>query len=704
MKTDPHEELLKLRARLNIIAFQNNGYSKSLASKKHELLKQNRSHKFFHSNDSILIYNAKGYVKCLNSLAFDKSNNEIYCRHLAAALISPNKRGIKNYQKAYESIENIEAIPELANNTFDNEKLLFKSSFYTMFNVNNFGQQLLKIAEVLQEHEETSLLFGSINHIMAITIMRKKTSLTESQYVIKFYDPNKTNIHTRIIVEKLNRIANLSIKDILGSEILNVYFPDRISILFAIKNAKTTNVEPLILVENGIEYKSLVYCLIYGFTPQVRSITQAILESNLTEKAKFNLLLAEDEIEVPAIFSAFKYKHLAAIKAYVETILNSQMQNAENIITKLLMAPNSNGSPILFLALEHGDYQVVKIYMEAILNSKFKDNAMALIPLLLANRKNGTTGLFMALQDGYFLAAKVYMEAILRLKFKDNDKALIMLLAANKSNNCPGLFMAMKFGRLESVQVYLETILHSDLNDEAIVKLLQAENAKGCSALFSALKNGHDKVVRYYINTIINSKLNPKAIKQLLLAQSEDGTSGLYMAMQGGNSIVVKVYLEAILSLKNKNNTLTRMLLLLSNSNYKISGLLAAIKNTFEVSITSNLPIALNDSYIMEILLAKNNNGVPGLIMAIQEGQDQVAKIYINTIINSNLAPASKIKLIFPENSSANCALFFQSSANISYVKNILLNLLAKSNTQDKEQLETIMQTRFSSVLGCGSV
>ena len=110
MKTDPHEELLKLRARLNIIAFQN------------------RSHKFFHSNDSILIYNAKGYVKCLNSLAFDKSNNEIYCRHLAAALISPNKRGIKNYQKAYESIENIEAIPELANNTFDNEKLLFCES------------------------------------------------------------------------------------------------------------------------------------------------------------------------------------------------------------------------------------------------------------------------------------------------------------------------------------------------------------------------------------------------------------------------------------------------------------------------------------------------------------------------------------------------------------------------------------------------
>lgn len=65
------------------------------------------------------------------------------------------------------------------------------------------------------------MFLESENHITAVSILRKENHL----FMIKFYDPNKTNIHIRCLFLDVRTISFLTINDLLNAKAIQAYFP-----------------------------------------------------------------------------------------------------------------------------------------------------------------------------------------------------------------------------------------------------------------------------------------------------------------------------------------------------------------------------------------------------------------------------------------------------------------------------------------------
>jgi hypothetical protein len=248
-------------------------------------------------------------------------------------------------------IESIASIPSLKNNTHDQEKVRFNSSYYHFFNLDELGVQLEGIAKTLKTNEKTSLLFNAENHLMAFDIQKKSVRDGPPVYIIKFYDPNITDKHIRIVCEDLLMLKKLSIHDLMSEAQSDAYFPKIKSAFFYSPKQCIGNEKPEIVVdEDNPPDGSLCYFLEMGLLQHHQEVIKQLIDSTtLSSKQKLNALNAKKADGMSGLCIALQNDHIDTIKCYMDSILESSIKSSNKV--RLLAAKNKAGYPVLYPAL-----------------------------------------------------------------------------------------------------------------------------------------------------------------------------------------------------------------------------------------------------------------------------------------------------------------------------------------------------------------
>lgn len=317
----------KIRNALIINKIKLKGTSKTVSEKTNALNKVGRDYKLI--NDELLVYDSKGGLGVnLNCEVLDRNGNEIACRHLASYLATESKRGIKYYHVKFGQKERLANIPYLKNNEHDDSDISRHSDLHYLFSLDRFGKALAFICANLKAGEETSLLLGTNCHLMCFTLLKKLTSNATEQWIIKFYDPNVTDQHIRIIASSLSAIKTLTLSDLLDTDDLSLYEFEKPFVAFhSTKQAKSCPIE-IVDVHDITRY--LNAAMEFNMSQLILRILGDILfDSRLPIKQKLDHIQGESNRVQTDIFTplaaAFKFNQASSIFLFTQVITHSNL-------------------------------------------------------------------------------------------------------------------------------------------------------------------------------------------------------------------------------------------------------------------------------------------------------------------------------------------------------------------------------------------
>jgi hypothetical protein len=485
---------------------ENTDKSSPKADKKTLLSAQSRPYR--DTEGGALIYQSKqGEGIHLNFKGKDKYNRPVVCRHLAGLVAS---KGMKDYAHILSSVRALEREPYLASNIFDSRDA--KISRYIAFSsIPSFGQTLQETAQQVALNRESTFILGSENHRMTLTIRHKELNNDESHYIIKFYDPNKSDIHLRAICPNLKTIDSLSLSDFLKTEEINRYFPKLQCFYMESYEKCQDNTPPIIYTSpDGADDAYLFYSLHRGDADNVKRLINNILsDKTLTEDEQLKRLQPTASDGTFGLAVAFQFGHLKAILSYVNTILHSNLTNEQCF--KLLQSKNHQGVPVLAIAFLKDYDHILKPFISTILSSRLSYQQK--FSLVQSNIENQGPAFYATLQVGHEKTIRMYMDIILNTEFTSDEK--LHLLEAKILKGDKGLFVALTMGYTNIVNIYMDNILHAGFSHRQLFQLLQAQNQDNYSGLYAALRLGHIETAKAYIANVLEARLNPIEIHTL---------------------------------------------------------------------------------------------------------------------------------------------------------------------------------------------
>ncbi|WP_440030480.1 hypothetical protein [Chromobacterium amazonense] len=107
--------------------------------------------------------------------------------------------------------------------------------------------------------------------------------------------------------------------------------------------------------------------LLNGHANTVKTITEIVLESSLSEKSKVSILEAKQEVNgTHGLQLAFQNNHSEAIRSFICPVLNSNLSE-ENKVALLKVAAETNDDNDIALALQNGNTEtVMKVFTDAV--------------------------------------------------------------------------------------------------------------------------------------------------------------------------------------------------------------------------------------------------------------------------------------------------------------------------------------------------
>jgi len=287
---------------------------------------------------------------------------------------------IKNYHDKLSSKTRIKK--NLAEEVFDTQKIDFRSTYYNVFKLSNFGKQLQQVAKKIQVGQECSFLFSSETHMMAINV-KHKAKRAQAYYVIKFYDPSKTTAHKRIVCSNLASVGRINILDFLTKQEKEGYFSTCKSAILSSIKQREPGEQAIIKVQESQSLRiKLLFSLFYGWSELVTQYAQEIINlRNKDSKQKVRLLAARGKDSVPGLYFAMEEGHTDAIKAYTSIISNSDIGLKEKI--SLLKAKWTDFTG-LGIAMNKGHMDTVKAFITTVVESNInvQEKKILLGPLL----------------------------------------------------------------------------------------------------------------------------------------------------------------------------------------------------------------------------------------------------------------------------------------------------------------------------------
>ncbi len=488
----------------------------------------------------LLIYQSKGGVGlALNAQATDKFGEEIACRHLAGNLMTKTQ-AIKGYHEIYASIDSIAKEEYLRDNVFDASRLDVHATYYRVFDYANLGQNLKAIAESLDVGEESRFMFDSEAHSMGLTVARKPVGEGDSQYVVKFYDPNMTDQHTRIIAPTLSSLTTLDVDDILDNADMDLLFPTFNTLTMFSPKLRDPGAKAVADVIDDLD-GALYHCLISNISEPIPKLCRLL-------KAKYNdnyqgyvySLQAIDCRQSPGFNLAMTFGGDSAVKAYMEYILHSNLNKADKL--KIFKANVSHRSVLSIGEDREHDRDTLKTYLFEVANTE-ELSMETKQELLIGADYSGMPFLYRELNRDHSNSVGIYVKTIAGSKLDEETK---LTLLTSVQGRTPALYRACAVGHTESVKVYLHSVLNSNLSNNNKQSLLNAKGRFGASGLHVALKNNHIETAKALVEAIIASPLDKEEKVTLLLAENDKGESGLYWAILRDDEETVNYFIQAI--------------------------------------------------------------------------------------------------------------------------------------------------------------
>ncbi len=164
-----------------------------------------------------------------NSKFKNIDDEEIRCRHLSWAWLLDQKTADQThpYRKQFASQEGVLSNPYLKEGAFDTQNISLHADSYHALPVihdNALGLALSHACQDLAVGGEKKFLFATENHMMAFKIkLKEKDGLR--YYSIKFYDPNRTLVHTRVIAKNIYNLSQLRLDSLLPPDYIDTYCP-----------------------------------------------------------------------------------------------------------------------------------------------------------------------------------------------------------------------------------------------------------------------------------------------------------------------------------------------------------------------------------------------------------------------------------------------------------------------------------------------
>jgi ankyrin repeat protein len=671
----------------------------------------------------VLVYQSKkGDLRNLNCQVIDTDANLMTCRHLASFHAFEAPRGIKDYHETLHTEESLKATPYLFDNRFDRDRLAYRSSFYHIFSHFALGQALKQVASILNDNEETTLLIGTENHMMSVTIIRKKIGENRAHYIIKFYEPNQTNAHLRAICPTLKSIDDVSFSLFLTKKKLTAYFPkiktailssnkmlkegsphvfitskNRSGILYhCIERYLSNTLEELLNTYSGIKTGKLIkllrftsesgeslvhFALKKGYVRLPHLFLETVQQSNLSLNKQCALLSARDSAGFSILFLILFKGYHALAGDYLDQILNSKLSNPAK--KELLLAYSNGGEPGLYFSLQNGEYDTVRVFTQRVINSTLNSEDKTDI-LMASGTKDGLPGLYMAIERQEYETVRLFTSLILNSTLSPEQKIHI-LIARQPIDNLPGLFVTLQNGDHQTVDSLITPLLNSSLSSEQKTAYLMAKRTHdGVPGLFMSQQKGHHHTIQVFIENVLSSSLNIQQKIELISAKNSDGISGLMIALSQGHHESVKAFIGCVLAssvLSNKEKTA----LLISRNNQGDEGLFYAMQNGHHESIRVFMERVIGAELSPKdkalILDTKDQSGVPGLFFALQEGDSQSVRCYTEAVLNATcLREEDKVKMLTAQRKGGMLGLSIACLKGQTKAIEVYLELIVKSS------------------------
>ena len=461
-----------------------------------------------------------------------------YCRHLAHYAMTV---GIKDYHDTLSNTESISSIPAIKDNHYDKLNLQSKASHYEVFDGDALGDLLLKSKNQMQDGETRNFLMFTHNHVLAITL-RRKSGVT----IVKFYDPNNTNMHMRAICKNDDAILDLTLRDFIGDlyDYYKCYKP--ITMVYYGKNEEKIQVS----IQESMFYRENIVSLITSLI-RINAYTHiAKTIKDMMNDTDNNLL----SLSIHRILSA------------------CEQPNYRYDVFSLLALNNDTQQSLLFQLLQYGQHDLAESLIETIITSGRNLTGLQKFELLLAQTKAWPflAAMTQTTEPSHLATAEWYLDIMAR---KLSGPGFIKLLSAPNPKGYSALEYALAKGHEPLVKAIVIAVINTPkLHIEQKMAFLSASHLSLLSHIVTNPELNKDafgmRVVRFYLKTIIEQSTLSLSQKIKLLCHTEDTDipSIATLAHQAGNEdIMIQLCKEAIadstqLSLFAKDSIINAML------------------------------------------------------------------------------------------------------------------------------------------------
>lgn len=334
------------------------------------------SERTYVEDNNILYYSSKhGNENNFNGQTLDKFGNKIECRALAGYVV---KKGLKDYHKELSSSESIAAVDYLKNNEYDNNGIFFNGRQYYLFDVKHLNFYLHEIINTMKMGDEKAFIFASAVHAMAIAVKLKKDCI-----IIKFYDPNITSMHKRIVINNVLHIERLNINHFIRMDAIDHYL---------------ITTAPVVLVGHHEDNDLIVTTNVFDREKLLKLIFNLGFHKRLEKFLNENNNFSKDELlsslnNTPQLHASCLENHYKTIDVYLKYVINCSLTIKDKYY--LFSAIDDYNAPALYTAYENGNQHSVEVFIKNILVSHFSHKQK--YNLILAKDRFLQSGLMIAL-------------------------------------------------------------------------------------------------------------------------------------------------------------------------------------------------------------------------------------------------------------------------------------------------------------------
>uniref|UniRef100_UPI00159EF488 hypothetical protein n=1 Tax=Candidatus Ichthyocystis sparus TaxID=1561004 RepID=UPI00159EF488 len=283
--------------------------------------------------------------------------------------------------------------------------------------------------------------------------------------------------------------------------------------------------------------------------------------------------------------------------------------------------------------------------------------------------------------------------------------ALSMSLLINEVDS------VLAFGNLlDSIFVLKEDVVDSRILSNMIFMLLNSEDNRGINSLFYAFQGGHVDTV-FAFGALIDRLLLMKGhvsdnymasmIFRLLSCENDNGFPGLFYAFQGGHADTVRAFgtlMDRLLVMKGyvSDNYMASMIfrLLSCENNNGLPGLFYAFQegHAYTVRAFGALidrlfimrgyieDVVLLDMVFSLLICKSGDNGVPGLFVAMQNGHHSTVDAFRELLEKT---------------------VIFKNDTSSEYFNNIILDIIISRRSDGVSGLSVALKNNFSEVVKC---